>query len=335
MKLRLSKYGDKGVTLVLLLLSLVLGMGCGESVVKKKKESIAVDTYVYKRVDGCRNKADVYGGVSGGMLRPVAMWIHGGALITGGRVWIERDICDLLLEKGFVVVSIDYRLAPETKIVGIMADVQDAYKWVREKGPELFGGDPDRIGVLGGSAGGYLTLMTGFCLKPRPRALVSLYGYGDIAGDWYSRPDPFYCTKHMVSTQEAYNVVGGEILSESIGTNRGVFYLYCRQHGLWPNEIVGLDPHIEPEAFKPYCPVQNVTREYSPTFLIHGDKDTDVPYEQSVQMAEELARVGVVHEFITIKGAGHGFRDGEPGDIARAYKRAVTFFEVHVNSSND
>ena len=53
------------------------------------------------------------------------------------------------------------------------------------------------------SAGGYLTLMAGFCLKPRPQALVAFYGYGDIAGPWYSRPDPFYSRQPAVSKDAA------------------------------------------------------------------------------------------------------------------------------------
>ena len=45
--------------------------------------------------------------------------------------------------------------------------------------------------------------------------------------------------------------------------------------------------------------------------LIHGTVDTDVPYEQSVQMADELKKHGVEHEFVTIPDAGHGFAEGD------------------------
>ena len=66
-------------------------------------------------------------------------------------------------------------------------------------------------------------------------------------------------------------------------------YLYCRQQGLWPKVLTGRDPDEEPRAFDAFCPVRNVTPECPPTLLIHGTKDTDVPYELSVQMAKELA----------------------------------------------
>jgi len=148
-------------------------------------------TYVYKKAGGCEIKADVYGGTRGGAKRPVIVTIHGGALILGSRARIDMRVFGPLLEKGFVVVSIDYRLAPETKLPGIIADVRDAFRWVRKDGPNLFGADSERVGVQGGSAGGDLTLMSGFCVEPRPRALVAFYGYGDIVGEWYiSRVPP-------------------------------------------------------------------------------------------------------------------------------------------------
>jgi acetyl esterase/lipase len=89
-------------------------------------------------------------------------------------------------------VSFDYRLAPEVKLPAIIKDVRDAFRWLRERGPGLFHADPDRLVVTGGSAGGYLTLMTGFCVQPRPRALVAYWGYGDVDGDWYTKPSEHY-----------------------------------------------------------------------------------------------------------------------------------------------
>jgi alpha/beta hydrolase fold len=103
----------------------------------------------------------------------------------------ESPLVSTLLAADFSVVSIDYRLAPETKLQGILEDVRDAFHWIRANAERL-GVSPDRSVVCGGSAGGYLTLMTGFVLRPRPKALVSYWGYGDIVGAWYSRPDPFY-----------------------------------------------------------------------------------------------------------------------------------------------
>jgi dipeptidyl aminopeptidase/acylaminoacyl peptidase len=134
-----------------------------------------------------------------------------------------------------------------------------------------------------------------------------------------------------VSKEEAYGAVGGPVLSESVGkNNRSRFYLYCRQQGLWPREVAGLDPDKEPRAFDKFCPVRNVTAEYPPTLLVHGTKDTDVPYEQSDRMAQELGRKGVVHELVTVKDAGHGLAGARPAVVAEAHERVLAFLKKHL-----
>jgi acetyl esterase/lipase len=261
------------------------------------------------------------------------VWIHGGALIGGHRASIRSEQLRMYLEGGYALVSIDYRLAPETKLEGILEDIVDAFAWVREEGPSLAGVDPGRIGAIGHSAGGYLALVSGYRVKPRPRALVSFYGYGDIAGDWYARPDPFYCLQEEVGEREARAAVGSIPIAEPPeGKDRGRYYLFLRQRGFWPQEVVGLDPVKEPGAFRDLCPIQNISRDYPPTLLLHGNRDTDVPYRQSVMMAQELDRHGVENEFITIPGGGHGFDGMGSSDpkVSGAFHRVMAFLEGQV-----
>ena len=290
-------------------------------------------TFAYKQVGDCTIQADVYRAQDKAN-QPVILWIHGGALIMGDRSALRREQLERYLSDGYIVVAIDYRLAPETKLKEIIEDLRDAYAWIRVKGPDQFGADPNRIAVIGHSAGGYLTLMSGFAVTPRPKALVSFYGYGDIAGDWYSRPDPFYNQQPKVTREEADQAVGKVAIAEGSGRNRSRFYLYCRQQGLWPKEVAGHDPDKEPRAFDPFCPVRNVTKDYSPTMLLHGDQDTDVPYQQSVHMAEELKRQRVRHELIPMQGRGHGFDGGRDAMkdpvIAKTFDRVVAFLDEHV-----
>ena len=130
-----------------------------------------------------------------------------------------------------------------------------------------------------------------------------------------------------VPEEEAHAAVGATPISEPPQSSpRMRFYLYCRQHGLWPKEVTGRDPDAEPRPFDPWCPVRNVTRQYPPTMLLHGDADTDVPYRQSMMMAEELKRHGVEHELITIPGGPHGFdRAMDKPEISAIFDRAVQF----------
>ena len=267
-----------------------------------------LETYTYKTAAGCEIKADVYTKPTSRSRRPVIITIHGGALMLGSRHPIEHALLDPLISDGFAVVSVDYRLTPETKLPEIVEDVKDAFAWVRREGPELFGADGDRIAVQGISAGGYLSLVAGYSVDPRPAAVVSYSGYSDITADWYAKPDAHYLTHPIISETRARSVVGRGTPTESKpGDGRWDFYLYCRQTGNWPEETVGVDPDVDPDAFTPFCPIRNVTPDYPPTLLYHGDKDTDVPFEQSAQMVRKLEYAGVDVEFMPIYGADHGF----------------------------
>ena len=300
---------------------------------KAASEPFVKRAYTYKVVGNCDLKADVYRSPDNA-IRPLIFWIHGGALIIGYRGNLIMDQLEGYIRAGFAVISIDYRLAPKTKLPQILEDVQDAYRWVRTKGPKLFRIDPDRIAVVGPSAGGYLALATGFQFRPRPRAIVSFYGYGDISGDWYSLPDPYYSQQPSVSRAEALEAVsGGFPCGTEPPDRRRRFYLYCRQQGLWPKEISGLDPHTDPKAFYPFCPVRNVTSDYPPTMLLHGDKDTDVPFEQSLQMYNELRRHTVECELIRVAGGGHAFDYAgmkEPR-VAADFDRVIAFLKKHLD----
>jgi acetyl esterase/lipase len=293
--------------------------------------ALSPQVYIYKTEGECAIRADVYR-APGDEIRPAILWIHGGALIFGHRGTIRQAQLSRYLEAGFVVVSIDYRLAPETKLPGILEDLEDAYRWMLSRGPQLLRIDPNRIAVIGHSAGGYLTLAAGYRLHPRPKALVSFYGYGDIIGDWYSRPDPFYLKEPKVTREQAIAGVSARPVSEALDeSTRWPFYLYCRQQGIWPREVAGMDPSARPEKFYAFCPVRNVSRDYPPTMLLHGDKDTDVPYQQSVDMARELARARVAHEFVPIAGGEHGF-DGNMNDprALSAFDKVIAFLKKFV-----
>lgn len=297
--------------------------------------ALSQQTHTYKAVGDIEIQADVYRAPHEGV-QPAILWLHGGALIFGDRRTLAPEQLERYRDAGYTVIAAAYRLAPEVKIEAIIEDIRDLYEWLHVRGPDLLRIDPGRIAVIGHSAGGYLTLMTGFCVRPRPRALVSFYGYGDITGHWYSRPDPHYCQEPAVPRDEAYQSVGGSVLTGTpfegnLVEQRWRFYLYCRQQGIWPMEVTGHDPDKEPEWFNPFCPLRNVTEDYPPTLLIHGDQDTDVPFQQSALMSGELGRHGVEHEFMALPSRGHGFDvdgDGLKGPVvSEVFDQVLTFLE--------
>jgi acetyl esterase/lipase len=276
------------------------------------------ETYVYKKVKNCEIKADIYWEnledldedieVFNGKLT-ILVWIHGGGLIGGHRNNIKNDQLFWYLNAGYALISIDYRLAPETKLPEIIQDLKDAFVWIRTDVKENYPFNTDKIGVIGHSAGGYLTLMSGFCVDPAPFVLISFYGYGDITAPWYSEPDPYYCNMPQVSKEDAFSPIKSPQISntQSSDNDRGSFYIYCRQNGLWPNLVSGLDIETEREQFFPYCPEYNVNFKYPPTLLLHGTNDTDVPWSQSEKMHEVLKDNKIITEFYSMEKGAHGF----------------------------
>lgn len=301
--------------------------------IAQKDSDYLKTTVTYRTVEKLPIRANVYR-PNDSVKRPVVVWIHGGALINGHRDGISGRVRDYAMDRGFALVSIDYRLAPETKVPGIIEDVEQAFVWIRGNGARQFHFDTSRIAVTGGSAGGYLTMSTGYRVKPRPKALVAFWGYGDLVGDWYSTPSPHpRHNKIKVSREEALRQVSGPPVSDSRDRkgNGGLFYVYTRQTGLWPKEVTGgWDPHTETQKFAPYMPVRNVTPEYPPTFMIHGTADTDVPFEQSQMMAAEFQRHGVPHKLAAIKGGEHGLGGGDKDKIEQAYNGAWEFLDKYL-----
>lgn len=295
-------------------------------------------TRVYKIADGLPIKADVHlpgpgvdgeGEQDGDGPRPAVLYLHGGALIWGMRNRVMDEYVVGFNKAGFVLISADYRLAPETKLPAIAQDVEDALAWVRGPAAVEFGIDPERVAVMGSSAGAYLALLSGTFAEP-PRAIASLYGYGDILGDWYTRPSEAYLRRPLVDRETAMQHIWQEPISEGPDP-RFKFYLWCRQQARWVQEVTGLDPRANRNELLKYCPAHNVGPGYPPTILLHGDADTDVPVEQSRQMAAALETAGRPHELVIVEGGGHGFDfETHQPEVQAAVRRMMGFLTKRV-----
>jgi len=297
-------------------------------------KKVEKETFTYKKIGDLEIKLDVHRPADD-VIRPVAVNIHGGALINGGRRSIGAA-GEPLLDAGYCVVSIDYRLAPETKLPSIIVDVEDAFRWIHANAREKFKGDTSKLAVYGGSAGGYLTLAAGYRIKPPPAVLVAYWGYGDLIGDWYSKPSPH--PRHQgkdLSPEEIARIENGPPVAnaEDRQGNGGAYYRMLRRRGMWPQKVSGFDPKTEPEKFYRYMASKNVTSDYPPTLLIHGTNDTDVPHEQSEIMVREFEKHGVPYEFISVENGEHGLGGADREAVAAARAAVLPFIRKYTQKS--
>jgi arylformamidase len=135
-----------------------------------------------------RQKLDLYGPFHGPN-HPVVIWIHGGGWQTGDKKDVEHKP-QAFYDKGFVFVSVNYRLLPEVKIKQMAEDVAKAIRWVHDHARE-FGGDPDTMIVMGHSAGAQLAALV--CtddryLKAEGLPLTIIKACVPVDGDTYDVP---------------------------------------------------------------------------------------------------------------------------------------------------
>ncbi|MFW6189610.1 MAG: alpha/beta hydrolase [Planctomycetota bacterium] len=108
---------------------------------------------------------------------PIVMVVHGGGLQALSKERM-RNVCTFLVERGWAAVNVNYRLLPDSPFPAPLADVLDAFRWVREaEREELAGLDRRRVAAVGASAGGYLVAMMGLLLgADKLRAVVDISG---------------------------------------------------------------------------------------------------------------------------------------------------------------
>ena len=274
-------------------------------------------------------QADLHRPVGDGAL-PLVFWIHGGGLIGGSRRDLLARHRNAYLTLGLAVLAIDYRLAPETPLPQIVEDVQEAYEWSAGNAEELRI-DPARVALVGHSGGGYLAFLVAEAVEPRPQAVVSFSGYGDILGDWYTQPSAHHLRRPRVSERRARKGIGHGEVSEADILERWDFYVYCRQRGMWPSEVSGLDQVEDRDALDAYCPVRHVSSSFPPALLLHGDADKDVPHQESAAMVEALSTVGVEAELISVHRCGHAFEQVGTTQAQDAFARVLEFLRARLD----
>lgn len=228
-------------------------------------------------------------------------------MVSGG--WVSRwappeqtaDRFQFLLDKGFAVVVVRHGSSPRYHVPDAVSDVRRAVRFVRYNAKN-WGVDPNRLGVHGGSAGGHLSLV-----------LATASDNGDPSAE-----EPFMRESNRVQSVVAYYppVDLRQMARGAVAATPGQRFPAL---------------NFEREKAADISPILHVSPDDPPTLLIHGDADATVNISHSQNMFKALREHSIKSEFITLPGAGHGFRDA---DAAKAQAALVEWFQQTLAAVN-
>lgn len=230
--------------------------------------------------------------------RPLVVYIHGGGWRAGSKEGGFGRLRPFLEETEFAGAAINYRLTNEASWPAQIHDCKAAIRWLKAHAGE-YGYDADRIAVWGTSAGGHLVGMLGVSgdvpglegklgkhldQESGVTCVVNYFGPSNLL----TMDDFPTSIKHSAADSPEGKLVGGALLEKKKITVNA-------------------------------SPVTHVSAGDAPMLLAHGTRDKLVPYQQSVEFSERLRKEGVEFVFITMDGAGHGFRSEELTRRVRAF----------------
>jgi acetyl esterase/lipase len=254
------------------------------------KSEYQFKTYTFKQTGEVELKMDVYS-------PPENVQTNGsGIIVIHGGSWSGGTRNDFpqwnswLAANGYTVFDIDYTLAPQPNYLSAIGDVKCAVKFVKARGAE-FNVSPDRVVLLGRSAGAHLALIAAYSendvrlpstcaetnvgVDEKVRAVVSFYAPVDLIWD-YDNP----------ANQRVID--GPQTIANFIGGN--------------PQESNELH-----DRYILASPAERKSVNLPPTLLIHGERDQLVRFENLDILAEKLKQNNVFYETIRIPYAQHGF----------------------------
>lgn len=260
-------------------------------------------TEVYATPDGQPLRLDVRRSPHPAPGRPAVVDVHGGAWIEGGR-GDDAMLGQWLVDQGYTVFDIDYRLSPPPRWNVEASDVKCAIGWVAQHA-QTYDIDPGNITVTGGSAGGNLALLAAYttgtgayppsCAVPEQpvRSVISFFGPTAVGPLMHDSGAP------SIAAEVETKVFGGT-------------------------------PAALPAEYTTMSPMTYVRAGLPPTLQLIGSRDHVVPPAQATSLGDRLAAVGVAHRTVVLPWADHGF-NGVWGNWSTqiAYGVLAQFLDAH------
>lgn len=242
---------------------------------------------------------------------PVVLVVHGGGWAGGSRL-DYRYMINWLAQNDMVGVSVDYRLSPKSIFPAQLEDLKCSVRWLREH-EALYRFDTRRITAIGASAGGHLVAMLG-----ATGGMSQFEGVGGFQGR-SSAIDAMVLHAGAYDLGPLVRQLKANPTSEASAGIQAVAML------------LGGNTDTTSQVYRNASPTSYVSAKTVPALLLHGRKDTLIPYTEAVRFGSLLTSRGVDNEVVIIDGAGHGDFGADPGSIIMKLR---TFLKRHQNKSH-
>lgn len=296
-------------TRLLLCVLLLLGCGCHRRAQGQGQTKAAVPegTWVMREVgyagtENARQRLDLYlpeKAPAQGMRLPLVVFIHGGGWASGSKEDSSLPVLlALIQDHAFVGAAINYRLTKEAGHPAQIHDCKAAIRFLRQHAAE-YHIDPEKIAVVGLSAGGHLASLLG-----TSGGVAELEG---AAGDT-AQSSRVACVVNFAGPADflSFAAPGDKRMDPEDGKSA---------IGL----LLGGKVSERQEVARAASPVTYISRDDPPFLHLHGTADETVPVAQSVAFDRALQAAGVSSTLLTAEGAGHAFFSPKVLGLMRAF----------------
>ena len=235
---------------------------------------------VYTKVKDWEGKLDLYLPSKDNGPTPIVINIHGGGWNKGVKE--SQTGFNTFFKMGYAVANIEYRLTGQATAPAAVEDTRCALIYLIKNAKQL-NIDVNKIVIMGGSAGGHLALMAGLLANDH-RFDGNCPGVENIK---------------VAAIIDKYGIT--DVWDWGYGKN-----VTSKSAGRWLG-----DKANDQKFAASVSPINYVTKNSPPIFIVHGNADPTVPYQHSVELHKKLVEAGVKTEFITVEGGLHGKFDKE------------------------
>lgn len=252
---------------------------------------------------------------------PTIFYIHGGGLIFGQRNDLPTEYIELLTSAGYNLFTIDYPLAPESKLPEILKSIENSLSWFTDHATDTLGLKHNHFILMGRSAGAYLAIYQAVHHQVPAKGLISFYGYFNLNEAAFNVASRYFLTYPKVTISQMNKLTSKHPISQGKMNERYPIYIGARQQGNWQSLFLS-----ESQSAKDYTIDKTTLQNLPVTFITAATNDPDVPSRQSKLLHKAVPE----SELHMVDAELHDFDRTEVDSIGiETYRLLVTWLDEH------